>query len=80
MGADEAGCMTPVVATFLEQHQVGMKVVRQRNHEEEQHHGADECGRFAPGCVAPKASLSRPPGAPRNDARQRDQDPQGVEE
>src|SRR5580700_2694366 len=56
-----------------------MKIIRQGNHEEEQHHGADECAPFAPSRVTPKAGLSRPPGAPCDHACQRDQDPKTIE-
>src|SRR5580700_1630760 len=56
-----------------------MKIIRQRNHEEEQHHGADECAPFAPSRVASKAGLPRPPGAPCDHACQRDHDPKNIE-
>src|SRR5260370_32001350 len=56
-----------------------MKVIRQRNNEEEQHHGADECAPFPPSRVAPEAGLPRPPGAPCDHACQRDQDPKNIE-
>lgn len=79
-GTSQAGRMTPGIGAFFEQHQLGMKVIRQRDHEKKQHHGADECRPFTPGSVAPQASLPHPPGAPHRHPGQSDQDPQNVEE
>lgn len=72
--------MTAAAGTFLDQHQFGMKIIGQGNHEEEQHRRADERGPFAPSGVAPNATLPRPAGAPDNHSSRGDQDPENIEE
>ncbi|MGA7917128.1 MAG: hypothetical protein WCA00_17970 [Candidatus Acidiferrales bacterium] len=79
MRTAEAGRLTAAAGTFLDQHQFGMKIIGQGNHEEEQHHGADECRPFAPGGVAPNAALPRPASAPENHPGRSDQDPENIE-
>lgn len=72
--------MAAAAGTLLDQHQFGVQIIGERNDEKEQHHGACKRGPLAPGSVAADAALVRPPGAPENKPRDRDQQPENVEE
>jgi hypothetical protein len=71
--------MAAAAGTFFDQQQFGVKIIGERNHEEEQYHGADKRGPFAPSRVATNATLLRPPGAPEDHSGDGDEEPENIE-
>jgi len=72
--------LAPPARADIEEQEVGMQIVAQRNREKEKDDRVNEGGPFLKGRAGRKARLSRPNEAPDGKTRQGDQQPKNIEE
>lgn len=74
-----AGGMAAACGTFLEHHELGMQIIGERNHEEQEYESTDERCPLAPRCVLSFPGLTGPTGPPHTQTCHRDYNPQYIE-